>query len=236
MTRSTTLVFVLLVLLAVTAAPAMAQDFGTVSVRSPYRDIPQRFHISGNAGWWYGNAGFAGVGPTGGPFVGTRFDMQIGAPLLLTGRLGFARPERTVLDPAQPVATRVVGTETVTLGAFDVGFTLVPTGRRTWNRIQPLVSLGAGVVSDLGAAADAGGYRLGTPFAIHGGAGVRYVPDGRVSFRVDVNDHLFQLRYPQSYSLASATAGEAILAGFAGNSEWKHNPVISVGLTYSFGR
>ena len=118
----------------------------------------------------------------------------------------------------------------------DVALTVGLTGFRTWHSIIPEISIGGGLVSDLGKKADVGGYRFGTPFAFTLGSGIRWVPGGRWQVRADLTDRLYRIKYPQSYYLAPATGEAPILGPRESASAWRHNPSLSIGLGYLFDR
>jgi hypothetical protein len=225
---------VLAVVFLCVATPAVAQ-VGHRPEASPFRDIRYGQGLTAYAGVFNGNEGTAGVGLQSGLIVGGRHDWRLSGPLALTTRLGLAFSDRTVLDPGQPEGAQVVGTESTTLALADIGFSLQLTGARTWRRIAPVLHTAVGLSSDLGGDPDVGGFRPGTGFAFAWGGGVRWVPDGNIAFRLDFTDHLIRYSYPQTYFTPPA-GGFPILGEGAPAREWRHNPALTVGLTYMFGR
>ena len=83
---------------------------------------------------------------------------------------------------------------------------------------------------------DIGGYKFGTPFALNVGAGVRFVPGGRFQLRVDVADHLYQIRYPSSYYQSSSPTVDPVLPARQKQNIWKHNAALTIGVSYLLGR
>jgi hypothetical protein len=155
--------------------------------------------------------------------------------------------ERTVLDPARLPGDRVLGTERRPLTMIDAGLSLALTGGRTYRGFQPLVHVGAGVVSNF-RGADPGGFQFGTSFALAYGLGLRYVPSpaSRYALRVDVGNSLYRVRYPTSYTQAQTGFGAAftgdstkaapIVPANTALSRYRNNPAVTVGLSYLFHR
>ena len=220
----------ILLLLAASAAPAAAQ-VGSLPNRSPYRDVAYSQEFSVIGGYFGGNEGSAGIGPRSAPLFGVRYAIKLGGPVDLTADVMRAQSTRLVLDPDLAGAQRRVGTISAPLYLGDVGLAINLTGQKTWHHLMPVVSVGFGVASDAGAKADVGKYSLGTPFALTFGGGLRYIGAGPWSVRLDLTDHFFQIHYPNSYFIAT-TGGAAIFPSNAASSQWLHNAVVTVGLSY----
>lgn len=226
--------YIVLVTCMFIATPALAQ-VGHPPDRSPFRDIRPSMGLTGFIGLFNGNQGTAGVGLQAGTVVGARHDWRLTGPLSLTTRVSGVIADRTVLDPAQPAGQQAVGTESATLTIADVGFSFGLTGARTWRRLAPALNVGVGLSSDLGATPDLGGFALGTAFALTMGGGVRYVPDGRTSVRLDFTNYMLRYQYPQTFFTPPAGGAPILLPGDPAR-EWRHNPAVTIGLTYMFGR
>lgn len=166
---------------------------------------------------------------------GVRYELRIGGPAQLAVRVASVRSERTVLDPEQPEATRDLGKRPWPIALADVGLTLNLTGQRSWHRLVPLVHAGVGIATDFGKSGDPAGYEFGTPFAFTFGTGVRYVGDGRLQLRLDVSDHLYQLRYPDTYFIPPASV-PPVLTGTSAKGEYTHNLALTLGASYLFFR
>ena len=222
-------------LLAAAAAPAGAQDVGHTPEESPFRDLPYRQELTFFGGYFLPARDPAGVAPRSGPMAGARYEIRIGGPAQFYARTAVALSERNVVNPRLAPGARELGTESVTLGLADVGISLNLTGQRSWRGIVPVVSGGAGIATDF-ASPDIGGFRLGTPFALTFGGGVRWVSGGNLQLRVDVTDHMYQVKYPSTYYL-TPTAGEDPVRGRAEKQNvWKHNAALTVGASYLFFR
>lgn len=235
------------------ARPAAAQGtttgggvVGYPPQRSPFEDLAfnQSFTLLG--GYFSAAKDPAGVAPQGGPMVGLQYDLG-GGPAIFTTRVRTVLSDRTVLDPARPAASRVLGTERRPLTMADVGLSIALTGARTFHGLVPLVHAGAGVVTNF-EGADPGGFTFGTSFALAYGLGVRYVPSpaARYAFRVDLGNSLYRVRYPTTYTQPSTGYGtnyagasrdsSSILPTNTALSRYRNNTAITVGVSYLFHR
>lgn len=222
-------------LLAAAAAPAAAQDVGYTPEASPFRDLPYRQELTFFGGYFLAARDPAGVAPTSGPMAGARYEIRIGGPAQFYARTAVAMSERDVVNPRLAPGARELGSESVTLGLADVGISLNLTGQRSWRGIVPVVSGGAGIATDF-ASPDVGGFRLGTPFAITLGAGVRWTSGGNWQVRADVTDYLYQVKYPPLYFQAPAPNVDPVLPPNSKQSVWKHNAALTLGVSYLFFR
>lgn len=203
---------------------------------SPYVDLVYRQEVTTFSGYLNTQRDPAGVAPRSGPLAGVRYALYLGGPAYLTGRIAYARSERTVLDPLEPASRRVVlPAASVPLLLADAGIALSLTGFKSWHNLIPEVNGGLGVVSDFRTNGDVGGFSFGTRFALTLGAGIRWVPGGRFQLRGDLTDNLYRVAYPASYYQA-ASDGTAILPGRQPRALWTHNPAITLGVSYMFWR
>lgn len=223
-----------LLLLAATS-PVLAQPVGHLPSESPFRDIEFKQEITPFIGYYSAGEDPAGVAPRSGPMLGARYEIRIGGPAQFYARTAVAFTERNVVNPRLAPGARELGTESVTLGLADVGISLNLTGQRSWRGIVPIVTGGAGIATDF-ASPDVGGYRLGTPFAITLGAGVRWTSGGNWQVRADVTDYLYQVKYPPLYFQAPAQNVEPVLPPTSEQSVWKHNAALTLGVSYLFFR
>lgn len=219
--------------LVIAAASAGAQ-VGHLPAESPYRDLEAKQQISFIAGWFSPASDPAGVAPRSGPLVGVRYDIHVGGPAQFTARLTRVFSERMVIAPDTTAAFRDLGVRSWPVYLADVGLTLNLTGQKSYHRLVPLATLGIGVAGDF-KSPDDGGFHLGTTFAISIGAGVRWVPGGRWEFRADLTDHLFQIKYPDSYYV-QASDDTQVLDDSQASSVWKHNAALTVGASYQLFR
>lgn len=220
-----------------TTAPALAgaQDVGYLPDQSPYQDLGYRQELTFFAGYYSASGDPAGVGPTSAPMIGARYEIRLGGPAQFYASLAGSRTDRTVLDPTKGPDDRVLGVQDVNLLMADLGISANLTGQKSWHGLVPNVAAGLGVASDL-TGKDPGGFRLGTPFALSFGGGLKWVSSGPVALRADVTDHLFQVRYPDSYYVVPATGVPAIREAAAKQNVWTHNVALTLGVVYQFGR
>jgi hypothetical protein len=220
----------------VAAATDAAAQVGHTPAASPYVDLVYRHEVTTFTGYLDTRHDPAGVAPRSGPLAGLRYALHLSGPAHFTARVAYARSERSVLDPLEPAATRVViPTANVPLLFADVGVALSLTGFKSWNRLVPEMGGGLGFVSDFRTEGDVGGFSFGTRFALTLGAGIRYVPGGRFQLRVDLTDNLYRISYPDSY-YQSASDRPAILDPDQQKAFWTHNPSITLGVSYLFWR
>jgi hypothetical protein len=230
-------------IVACAAAAAIAVAVPPASVRaqvghdpatSPYKDIEHSQELTVFGGFLQSGKDPAGVAWRGGPMVGARYDIHLAGPAYFYGRAGAVQSERTIIDPAEPEATRVIGDRTGTLLLADLGLSLSLTGHKSWRGLSPMLSGGGGMIADF-RGTDIGGYRFGTPFALSFGGGLRWVPGGRVQGRVDYTDFLYRVAYPEGFYRPTDEV-PAFLGSDVARSRWTHNGAFTVSLSYVFGR
>ncbi len=221
--------------LAAAAPAAGAQDVGFTPAESPYRDVIYRQELTGFTGYYAAAEDPVGVAPRSGPMLGVRYEIRLGGPAQFYARAAVVNSERTVLDPTKAPDQRMLGDDRLALGLLDVGISMNLTGQKSWHHLVPVVTGGLGVASSF-EGEDVGGYRFGTPFALTLGGGIRVVPGGRLQFRADITDHLYQVRYPGTYYTPPATGVPAVLSPTAKQNVWKHNAALTVGFSYLFSR
>jgi hypothetical protein len=218
------------------AARGASAQVGHTPRESPYVDLVYRQDVTTFTGYLNTRRDPAGVAPRSAPLAGVRYALYLGGPAYLTGRVAYARSERTVLDPLEPADRRVaLPAAGVPLMLADAGIALSLTGFKSWHRLVPELSGGAGFVTDFRTESDIGGFSFGTRLALTLGAGVRWVPGGRFQLRVDVTDYLYRISYPDSY-YERPSGGTAIVGPTQPTKFWTHNPSITVGVSYLFWR
>lgn len=225
----------LIIVLALVAAPAAAQ-VGYPPSKSPYHDVPFKQEVTLYGGTYQGAIGKAGVGPSGGPVIGARYAIRLGGPVEATAHVARVATSRMVKDPLKSGDERLVGEQSFGMYMADVGFALNLTGQKSYHRFVPVVGAGLGVVSGSNSP-DVGGFKVGTPFALNFRAAIRFIPEGNISARLELSDNMFQLSYPAAY-FRSPPIGEGtpILPRSAGDSQWTHHRVLTLGISYMFSR
>jgi len=151
--------------------------------------------------------------------------------------------ERRVLDPDFPGTCtgvpaedcKLVSTLQWPLYFLDGGLALSLTGARSFYHLVPEVKLGAGIATDFHTESDIGDFQFGTRFAFNWGAGIRWVPGGRLQVRADLSNHLYTIKYPDAY-YRLAPDKSVIFTNTQSNSAWLNNPALTIGFSYLFPR
>jgi hypothetical protein len=219
--------------LALVASSAGAQ-VGHLPQNSPFRDVETRQEVTFFGGHYSAGQDPINVAPHGGPMFGLRYEIHVGGPAFLMARWAHVNSERFPIDPTMTGSARQLAKQKVGLNLFDVNLALNLTGQKSFHSIVPTVNFGAGIAS-CGCTVEPDPYTFGTPFAFSFGGGLRYVPGGRFQLRVDVNDYLYQLKYPAQYYV-TPTGGTAAVTGNQSRSFWKNNRALTVGASYLFFR
>lgn len=216
------------------ASPLLAQvEVGHDPGSSPYKDLQYRQELTPYGGYSRARIDPAAVLPQSATIAGLHYELYLGGPVSLISDLSGMFSDRTVIDPTKPATSRVLGTETAPVYGLDLGFALGLTGRKSWHNLAPQVSAAVGVLTSK-AADDTTGFKFGTPFAFTFGAGVKYVPGGRVQLRADVRERLFRQKYPDAY-YRTASDNTAVLTD-APRSYWTNHAVLTFGVSYLFDR
>lgn len=220
--------------LVVVATTAGAQ-VGHLPQNSPYRDLEISQELTIFGGQYSAGQDPINVGPRSGPLFGLRYEKHVGGPAFLMARWSRVNSERFPIDPTRSGAAAQLGKKSVALNLYDLNITLNLTGQKSFRRIVPIVNFGAGVAScSCTVAPDP--YRFGTPFAFSFGGGLRYVPGGRLQLRVDWNNYLYQLKYPNQYFLVPTGGTAPAVPPQQSRSFWKNNRALTLGASVLFFR
>ena len=232
------------------ASSAFAQ-VGYPPQQSPYRDLRETMEVTFYSGYYRAKKDAARVAPVSGPIFGAHYQWRAGGPANLTVDVARIASERRVLDPEKNGST-TVGTETTVcavkettcksagvyrwpLYSLDGALAMALTGERSFWRMVPEVKAGVGLVTDFHSQPDVGQFAFGTRFALNWGAGVRLLPGGRYSFRADITNRLYTVKYPVTYYVP-ADDGTTIFGPRQNRSAWLNNPAFTVGVSYMFSR
>ncbi len=220
--------------LAFSVATAGAQ-VGHLPAKSPFVDLESGHELTFFGGTFSAARDPVGVAPRSGPMFGLRYEKTVGGPASLMVRFARVNSERFPVDTSMSGAAAQLGRRNVSLNLLDANVVVNLTGQKTWHSLVPVLNLGAGIAS-CACNVELDPYRFGTPFAFSLGGGVRYVPGGRFQLRVDVNDYLYQLKYPTAYFVAPAAGTEPFAAPDQAKSFWKNNLGLTLGASYLFFR
>jgi hypothetical protein len=226
-----------------TIATTAAAQVGYDPHKSPFTDLRETQELTFFSGYFHGKQDRAQVAPRSGPMIGALYQWRPSGPANLSVSFSRVESERMVLDPERrgdcPTAAtencKSLGTFRWPLYFFDGSFALALTGARSFYNVVPELKLGLGLVSDFHGQPDVGDFAFGTRFAFNGGAGIRWVPGGRFQFRADFVNHLYSIKYPETY-FVSTPDGSQILGNRAKTSSWLVNPAITIGVSYLFSR
>ena len=243
--------------LVILASPAAAQ-VGYDPAKSPYRDLESSQELTFITGQLRASADPARVAPQTGPVLGLKYQWLVGGPANITAEITRVASERRVLDPLLPATCttapagdcKLINTYRWPLYFADLGMALNLTGPRTFHSVVPEVRGGLGFVTDFHEKPDVGDFGIGTRFVLSYGAGVRWVPGGRYALRLDFGDRLYSVKYPESYFtpapdkslIREPSCPEGVTDNTSGNcrpakrSAWLHNGLLTVGISWLFGR
>ncbi len=219
-------------IVAAVAAPLRAQ-VGYPPSRSPYVDLEHTQELTVVGGWYHGHRDAANVGPQSGAITGLHYEWRAGGPAHLIGEIARISSDRRIINPFKTGTARELGTVSRPLYTVDAGLGLSLTGGKSWHRIVPELTSGVGLISDLRAKADTGGFKFGTRFAFNWGGGIRIVPGGNWQIRGDIKNRMYTLGYPQTY-YSVPTGGSPVVAATQSKSFWLNNPAFTLGLSYLF--
>jgi hypothetical protein len=232
---------VALATLTLSAASASAQ-VGYPPRQSPYRDLRETMEVTFYTGYYRAKKDPARVAPVSGPMFGAHYQWRAGGPANLTLDVARIGSERRVLDPEKvgaclltDVNCKSAGVYRWPLYAIDGGLAMALTGERSFLRMVPEVKAGLGVVTDFHSQPDVGQFGFGTRFALTWGAGLRVLPGGRYSFRADISNRLYSVKYPISYYVP-ADDGSLIFTARQSRTAWLNNPAFTIGVSYLFSR
>jgi hypothetical protein len=189
------------------ACAALALLWPTPSAaQAPYSDVRAKTLLGLTLGYTNGSGGSVGVGPAEGPMAGARVDLLLGGPVQLGVSAMAGNLDRTLIDPSQPPASRVVGKDKQQILFLEGSIGLVFT-------------------SD---------FEFKTKFTTAILAGTRWHVGRRLAFRFEVRDMLWQLRYPSSFFDTSNPDAPPVLdPRVRDDTEWTHNLQLWISLGYA---
>ena len=216
----------LLLLLAVPAAPAMAQ-VGHNPAKSPYRDILYDQNITAYASYFDGSGGTLGIGVHNGWMYGIRY--QLRANRFISFGLGVSYGpdlERNLIDPFAPAGERVLGPVQIRVWIPEGVLQFNLTANKSWHRIAPYGGFGFGAGFSSTTPTDTI-YRSSVRFVFTPYAGTRIFIVNNVALRLEARMPLYKISYPLQY-----TEGVEPIIGTGG--EWVASGWFLAGLSYNF--
>jgi hypothetical protein len=220
--------------LVVVATSARAQ-VGHLPQTSPYRDLEITQELTVFGGRYGAGQDPINVAPHGGPMFGLRYERHVGGPAFLMARWSHVNSDRFAIDPTKVGAAAQLGKKNVALNLYDINLALNLTGQKSYHHIVPILNFGAGIAT-CSCTVDPDPYTFGTPFAFSFGGGLRYVPGGRLQLRLDFNDYLYQLKYPNQYYQIPTGGTAPAVSPNQSRSFWKNNRALTLGASVLFFR
>lgn len=203
------------------------------TIPSSFEYLERRQEIGPFIGGMTAGTGRFEFGPSGGMTYGTRYALELTGPLALEGTAGLVDGDRDVIDPSRVEGDRVIGQSSTRLFVVDAGLRFTFTGRRSWHKLAPFISLGGGLVMDMKGPSQldatllpADVFDFGNSF--HGllGAGTRIFITDALAARVDGIFSLWKIDTPPGFSDPDR-AFENVADG-----EWVAGKTLSLTLLY----
>jgi hypothetical protein len=205
--------------------------------RSPYTDLLTNHNISVLYHLIGGNGGVVEVGPTSGNAVGVRYTIRLGTPSEIHAGFWVGDFDRLVIDPAQAPANRVVENTTNRMTGIEVGLNWLLTGKKSWHRLAPYFGASFGILFGGTIPTDPGAFGFNGKFTAAPSIGVRWHPTNSIALRVEGRDILWKLTYPNSYFFEpefGPGTSPVLDPATQTDSEWTHQPTLTLGLSYTF--
>jgi len=216
--------------------PSAGAQVGHDPAASPYRTLRFGQFLGVSGGLLNGNGGVLGVAPHHGASLGLRYDFLSAGVVTLGFAASVADLERFVVNPRKPIETAVSGPvkQRIQIAEGIVQFNV--TGGKTWHRIAPYISAGAGILLSKDTPVDTSGFTFHTRFALTPGIGARVFLSDRLFLRLEARTSFWSVSYPDSYRQVPSTdpTKPAVLA--SPKKEWLANGWYTVGLSYAFSR
>lgn len=222
--------------------PALGQ--AQERIDTPYDWLDRSLRVGVFAGHVSTARGESEIGLGSSSIFGARFRTRVSSPLSLELGLGYGSSDRFVIDPRLEDGPAPVDTVEVGWLLIEGGFQIALTGARTWNGLQPYVTLTGGVLlgvdeeqsDSLAAPEDAPfRYEVGTAGSFSGGIGVEWVPTERFGLGLELRDHLWRIKTPDGFFQSAILERiEELGLDAPRETEWTHNLELSASLYYYF--
>lgn len=184
------------------------------------------------------------LGPGSSIVFGARLRTRVSSPLSLEIGFGLGNSERLVIDPRLPTGPAPVDTVNADWLLIEGGFQIALTGGRTLHQLQPYVVLTGGVLKGRGEVVSDSlmavedvpfQYNIGTASMFTAGAGVEWIPNGRIGLGLEIRDHLWRIKAPDGFFQLDVLQNiEDLGLEAPRESEWTHNVELSASLYYYF--
>lgn len=219
------------------ATAAQEQEAG---IDSPYRWIPLGVRVGVFGGHVNADRGDARLGPGSTPIAGGRFRGRISSPISLEVSAGYGNSDRLLIDPTLPEGPAPVDTLSTQWILTEAALQLALTGRRTWNRLQPYIVVGAGLLTGISeeggerfASADSADFRYEINVApvAQVGLGTEVLVSDRIGIGLEVRDHLWRVKTPEGFFRSEVLETiESLDLPAPPDTQWTHNLELSLTL------
>ncbi|MDH3297178.1 MAG: hypothetical protein OEM96_02700, partial [Gemmatimonadota bacterium] len=213
-------------------------------IETPYDWIDASLRVGVFGGNLSGDRGSLNLGPGSATAFGARLRTRVSSPLSLEIGFGFGGSDRAVIDPRLPTGPAAVDTVDADWLLIEGGFQIALTGSRTLHKLQPYVVLTGGVLKGLGEVVSDSlmavedtpfRYKIGTASVFTAGAGVEWLPNGRIGLGIELRDHLWRIKAPDGFFQLDVLQNiEDLGLRAPQESEWTHNVELSASLYYYF--
>jgi hypothetical protein len=229
-------IFPALATAALLATPVRAQDVvGRLPQNAIIQDLRGGQRLGVFAGWLVTGRDPVGVRAHSGPVTGLRYDVFAVNPIYFSLRTMLLKADHDVYLPNAPSDNNRAGTASANQFTVDASMEVALTGDRTWHGVQPLASVGMGVIAGVANEFDAGGYQPGVSPLFSFGLSVRKPVGRNGELRADFGWLVHQVRYPRAFG--KTTAGDDVPLRAEGSmTPMTTNRMISLGWTWGVFR
>jgi hypothetical protein len=216
----------LLFLLAVPAAPAVAQ-VGHDPAKSPYRDILYDQNITAYASYFDGSGGTLGIGVHDGWMYGLRYQLRANRFISFGAGLSYGPDlQRNLIDPFAPAGERVLGPVQIRVWVPEVLLQFNLTANKSWHRVAPYGGFGFGAGFSSTTPQDTV-YRSSVRFVFTPYVGTRLFLANSLALRLEARMPLYKISYPSPYL-------DPDVLIVTNDGEWVASGWFLAGLSYNF--
>jgi hypothetical protein len=203
------------------------------TIPSPYSYLERRQEMGLFSGHVGVDAGRFGYGPSGGVPYGLRYGIELSGPISFEGVAGMIDGTRDVVDPGRPEGDRVIGQADALITTIDARLKFSVTGRRSWHRLSPFLTVGGGIALDLAGSSELDDvllpedvFEFGSSFVGTVGLGTRWFVTDRVALRGEGVFSLWKIETPPGFSDPNRNFGEV------SDGEWLRGTSLTLSLLY----
>ncbi|UCF20731.1 MAG: hypothetical protein JSU87_04795 [Gemmatimonadota bacterium] len=235
----------LLIPLILAGAAIGIREAAAQQISSPYEFIENNKDVGPLVAYVFTDRGAAKVGPQSNPLYGVQATFSVSTPLKISAFVAYFPSERDVIDPtpAEGDEAVIVGTKPMDLLLIAGRLHLSLTGVRTWNRLAPFLTGGAGIALGISGSPactltspdpdcqvlPSERFDFGSSLLIHFGTGTVWLPTRRIGVRLEVLNSIWRLKTPDGFRDFNV-----VLDPVPPETDWTNNIQLSAALTYWF--